>query len=141
MTHRSPRPGVDSFPTPPTKAEEVRERRRRAERMYYYRHKLGLSQQEVAVRIGATRAAVSAYETGKRDPSVPVMMMYVQALGLNPLWWCIGLGTPALSDDKASRGTRLVALHEVRRIIDEAITEASENVLLAMHRKLDGLES
>lgn len=45
-----------------------------AERLVEAREKTGLSQSEVARRIGATQAAISYFEQGLKIPSVPVLL-------------------------------------------------------------------
>lgn len=45
-----------------------------AERLTAAREKVGLSQSEVARRIGATQAAISYFEQGLKIPSVPVLL-------------------------------------------------------------------
>lgn len=45
-----------------------------AERLTAAREKTGLSQSEVARRIGATQAAISYFEQGLKIPSVPVLL-------------------------------------------------------------------
>ena len=45
-----------------------------AERLIAAREKTGLSQTEVAKRIGATQAAVSYFEMGLKIPSVPTLL-------------------------------------------------------------------
>ena len=45
-----------------------------AERLIAAREKTGLSQTEVAKRIGATQAAISYFEQGLKIPSVPVLL-------------------------------------------------------------------
>lgn len=45
-----------------------------AERLTAAREKVGLSQSEVARRIGATQAVISYFEQGLKIPSVPVLL-------------------------------------------------------------------
>lgn len=45
-----------------------------AEKLQQSRWKLGLSQKQVAYRLGISPAIVSAYETGTRTPSVEVLL-------------------------------------------------------------------
>jgi predicted nucleotidyltransferase/DNA-binding XRE family transcriptional regulator len=46
------------------------------------RHRAGLSQAELAHRAGLTQSVVSAYESGSRQPSVPMLTRLVEATGL-----------------------------------------------------------
>ena len=46
------------------------------------RHRAGLSQVELGRRAGVTQSVVSAYESGARQPSVPMLARLVAATGL-----------------------------------------------------------
>ncbi len=64
--------GEDMSVNTPSAGALIREARRRA----------GLSQAELGRRAGVTQSVVSAYESGARQPSVPVLTRLVEAAGL-----------------------------------------------------------
>ena len=47
------------------------------------RKRAGLSQVELALRAGITQSVVSAYESGRRQPSLPTLMDLVRATGMD----------------------------------------------------------
>ncbi len=51
------------------------------ERLQDLRNKSGLSQKEVAERIGVSPSIVSAYETGERTPRTDVLLSFAQFYG------------------------------------------------------------
>lgn len=61
------------------------------------RKKLGLSQQELANRLGMTRSAISMYETGQREPDLETLEIFADFFNvdMNTL-----TGHSALSEDK-----------------------------------------
>jgi transcriptional regulator with XRE-family HTH domain len=46
------------------------------------RDRTGLSQRDLAERAGITQQSVSAYETGRRDPTLATLMRLIEATGL-----------------------------------------------------------
>lgn len=53
-----------------------------AKTLYSLRTEKGLSMEELAVKAGITRPAISMYESGDRNPSVHVLYRIAKALGL-----------------------------------------------------------
>ncbi len=53
-----------------------------AKTLYALRTEKGLSMEELAVKAGITRPAISMYESGDRNPSVHVLYRISNALGL-----------------------------------------------------------
>lgn len=51
----------------------------------YFREKQGLSQQELAERVGTNRSAVSQYEIGSINLSYEAACMFAHALNVNPI--------------------------------------------------------
>ncbi|WP_167344584.1 helix-turn-helix domain-containing protein [Amycolatopsis thermoflava] len=45
------------------------------------RKRLGISQEEIADRMGMQRPQVSMFETGRREPRLSTLMRYADALG------------------------------------------------------------
>jgi predicted nucleotidyltransferase/DNA-binding XRE family transcriptional regulator len=62
---------VRSMPAVESAGRLLREARRRA----------GLSQVELGRRAGVTQSVISAYESGRREPSVPVLLRLIGATG------------------------------------------------------------
>lgn len=66
--------------------------RRLAKKLRRIRLRLNLSQGEIAKRLGvAERASISGYETGKREPPLPLLLKYARLAGVS---------TDVLIDDK-----------------------------------------
>jgi transcriptional regulator with XRE-family HTH domain len=47
------------------------------------RLKAGLTQRQLADRLGVTQPVVAAYESGRRQPTVPILMRMVSAAGFD----------------------------------------------------------
>ncbi|HVA06284.1 MAG TPA: helix-turn-helix transcriptional regulator [Acidimicrobiales bacterium] len=47
------------------------------------RLKAGLTQQQLAARLGVTQPVVAAYESGRRQPTVPTLMKMLAATGFD----------------------------------------------------------
>ena len=48
------------------------------------RNRLGLSQGEIAARLGVdNRASISGYERGEREPPLPIIVKYAELIGLS----------------------------------------------------------
>ena len=57
--------------------------RKLARKLRQVRTKAGLSQSEIAREVGVNdRALISQYETGKRQPSLPVLLKYARLAGV-----------------------------------------------------------
>lgn len=74
------------------------------------RKRAGLTQAELARRAGTSQPVISAYEHGRRDPSIETLRRLVRATGAELE---LGVGTRAGSDlppptDDAERAARLV---------------------------------
>lgn len=51
-----------------------------AERMKYRREMLGITQRELAAKVGVTHGAIGLYETGKREPDLHTLQRIAAAL-------------------------------------------------------------
>lgn len=73
--------------TRPNSKDKSRKRpspRKLAEKLRQVREGLGLSQGDIASRIGVKdRASVSGYERGEREPPLPVLLMYARVAGVS----------------------------------------------------------
>lgn len=58
------------------------------------RHKAELTQRELAERAGVTQQAISAYETGRMEPTLPTLQRLLAAAGFE-----MRMGLEPLSDD------------------------------------------
>lgn len=60
--------------------------KRLPEKLLQIRQRLGLSQNELIRRLGFTdalvQASISGYETGTREPSLPVLLKYAEVAGV-----------------------------------------------------------
>ena len=79
-------------PTKKSQAEVLGERLREA------RSKLGVSQEEMANRIGIGQGALADYESGRREPSRPVLLMLEREFKVNRRWLLEAEGEPFLRD-------------------------------------------
>ena len=71
---------------------EMAERRRAlADELVGRRHALGLSQTEVAARMGTSQSAVARFESGSGDVRLSTVERYAAALGRS-LDWTLGPG-------------------------------------------------
>ena len=52
-------------------------------RLYQYRRKSGLSQEELAAKIGVSRQAVSKWENGTSDPSTSNLFALAKLYGIS----------------------------------------------------------
>jgi DNA-binding XRE family transcriptional regulator len=67
---------------------------RLADKLAQLRNDLGLSQTEIAARIGVdNRASISGYERGEREPPLPTLLAYARLAGVS---------VESLIDDKMS---------------------------------------
>lgn len=65
-----------------TPQKQLRRARLDNARLKEIRKDLGLSQAAFGERIGATKAAISAYELGQREPHAPIMLRYLLVAGI-----------------------------------------------------------
>lgn len=56
------------------------------DRLTLMREKAGITQGELANRIGVTQSAIAYYESGKREPSVQVAIKIAQYFGVSVEW-------------------------------------------------------
>jgi len=55
-----------------------------ARKLRKVRDKLGLSQTELAVKVGVkNRSSIAGYETGEREPPLPVLLKYARLSGVS----------------------------------------------------------
>lgn len=77
---------------------------RLAEKLRQIRMALGLSQDGMLERLGLTeeffRSRISAYELGKREPPLPVLLLYARM---------VGISTDVLIDDELDLPAKLPA--------------------------------
>lgn len=66
------------------KAEATRVRHEFGQRLKAARQAIGMTQQEIAQRLGLTRNGYQFYELGKRDPSLPKLMQLCKVLNVSP---------------------------------------------------------
>ena len=53
------------------------------EKIYYYRKRAKLSQEELAAQVGVSRQAVSKWETGTADPSTSNLLALAKLFGVS----------------------------------------------------------
>lgn len=58
--------------------------RKLARKLRRVRDRLGLSQAEIAAKVGvANRSSIAGYETGEREPPLPVLLKYSRLSGVS----------------------------------------------------------
>ena len=82
------------------------------------RQRAGLTQADLAARAGVTQSVISAYESGRRQPSLPVLRSLINAAGLE-LSMELRHRSPRLQDLSGPLGDR------VRRIGPQLVTTAA----------------
>jgi len=63
-------------------------------RLRAVRHRLDLSQAELAAQVGITQGTVASYEADRRDPPTPTLLALEHALHINHQWLLDGAGEP-----------------------------------------------
>lgn len=86
-----------------------RDRRAAASLVRRLRRHAGLSQRALAERAGVTQPVIAAYESGRRQPSVPALLRLARAAGFE---LTLGLRRRSLPDDE-HRGRELVRVLEL----------------------------
>jgi transcriptional regulator with XRE-family HTH domain len=56
------------------------------DKIYQYRRSKGLTQAELANLAGVSKAAISRYESGDREPRLKHLHAIAKAMGINPLY-------------------------------------------------------
>lgn len=101
----------------------------------------GLSQHELALRSGVSQPHVSAYETGRRQPTVPTIARLVEATGHSLIFDLVPHATPMsladiapriAADPPQARGGRWLWVREfLRGFADDAVGAKSRAALIA----------
>lgn len=75
------------------------------DRIRQYRRRLGLTQSELAKKIGSRQATVADWETGKSEPEKFAVALS-KALGVNAHWLLTGEGLPRLTDEENAQAAQ-----------------------------------
>jgi predicted nucleotidyltransferase/DNA-binding XRE family transcriptional regulator len=89
------------------------------------RRRAGLTQAELAGRAGITQSVISAYESGRRQPSVPVLYSLVDATGLELI---INLRQPSARQRQLSGPLGKRVRKNRRRLLASAASFGVRNV-------------
>src|SRR5436305_10003308 len=103
--------GIDDVSVEQALSDRLRELRERA----------GLSQSQLAVKVGRTQATVSLWESGKRMPTVPDLVVLARELGVEPGEF-FGRAAPAAAPDQR----RVVLRAEAGRVLRDALVRDVE---------------
>lgn len=103
------------------------------DRIKSIRKKLGITQQEMADRIGIKRNTVANYETGRNEPIDAVVSLICREFGVNEVWLRTGEGgeanmfTKIDEDDRYSLNLGKLSVTENQRVKNmvNAIAESS----------------
>lgn len=103
------------------------------DRIKLMRKKLGITQQEMADRIGIKRNTVANYETGRNEPIDAVVSLICREFGVNEVWLRTGEGgeenmfTKIDEDDRYSLNLGKLSVTENQRVKNmvNAIAESS----------------
>lgn len=85
------------------------------------RHVAGLSQSELAARAGTTQSVVSVYESGRRQPSLPMLVSLIEAAGAR-----LDISLAPITEHPASLADRV---HENADVIHDAAAAAGMRIL------------
>ena len=88
-------------------------------RIRMFRTRLGLSQQDLATRMGVAKSMVGQWEIGKREPKVPYLLAIADAMGCSFSWLATGTGDPGTTDQP--NATLLEACVEVAINMKDAV--------------------
>lgn len=106
-----------------------------SKRLKLFRKTFGITQQDIADKIGRTKQLISQYENG----AVPMTIDFVKAMhrhyGLNYKWLFEGLGKPKdMEDDKRMRVVDIKAvIADVEAV--KAKTDAMDKMLKDLHNQ------
>ena len=89
------------------------------------RQAAGMTQEDLASRLGCTQTAVSYWEAGKRDPGIPDLLRIAVALGVTAASLLPDTAAPA--DENAAQGR--LARVEVKGFRDLGIVRVTESTL------------
>jgi len=85
------------------------------ERFKEVRTELGLNQTELGEAVGVTQSTVTAYETGKRRPPLPVLLALERVLRINHDWLLNGAG-PRLTEAAPTRPVIVTSPEELKSL-------------------------
>lgn len=84
-------------------------------RLRAVRHRLDLSQAELAAEVGITQGTVASYEADRRQPPMPVLLALEHTLHINHEWLLDGTGEP-LTGVRPARPTIVTDPEELGRL-------------------------
>ncbi len=82
------------------------------------RNRAGITQRELADNAGISQQAVSAYETGKKEPSVPMLVKLIESAGLSMQVTLLHSDDPDPPSRRGSEPGEVAQLHQ--RLADQA---------------------
>ncbi len=85
------------------------------ERLRFLRKRLGLSQKEMAQKLGISRVALARYENNKRYPDTAILAKIAQILGVSLDWLVTGKGEMFTSERDELLNELVNELERVRR--------------------------
>lgn len=119
---------VEPYAVPPRPSQQ---RRLVADVLRELRNQAGISQEDLAPRVGLTLAGYRPYEQGKRDLSGEQIPVFAEALQVSraELAARLGLGAPEIRSVYAAEVTELLS-----KVDDDAAREDLMNAIRAMAR-------
>lgn len=98
----------------------------------YYRKRFGMSQQELAVRMGVTQGAVSQWECGRTSPNYE-QLVYMSKLFEVPLTAIMGSTTGEGSTDIIFRIRNAITTNpDLSALFDAVCNVKEENMMVAL---------
>lgn len=99
------------------------------------RNKKGLTQAEVAAKLGITYQAYAHYETGRRQPDPEMLLKMANLFGVSTDYLLGRDETPTLTIPKTLTDTQIAFTEGIKDLDDEALQQLADFVDFLKNRK------
>lgn len=93
-------------------------------RIALFRKSKGLTQEELASRLGASRSYLAGIESGKKEPSRNLLMLLIETTDISPDWLLTGQGV--MIRDQKSLSIDEIQKELVKRWLDDFWTHSNQ---------------